>query len=69
MVGHPIDSDHTMRSAAPCRKRGHKGRAREVGELKPDTPLFWSRWPGRKGVRQARPLHGKNIWGLCGIWQ
>ena len=24
--------------------------APEVGELTPDTPLFWSRWPGRKGV-------------------
>ena len=37
----------------------------EVGELTPDTPLFWSRWPGRKGVRRVMPIHGKNIWRLC----
>jgi hypothetical protein len=39
--------------------------ASEVGELTPDTPLFWSRWPGRKGVRRMMPIHGKNIWRLC----
>jgi integrase/recombinase XerC len=37
----------------------------EVGKLTPDTPLFWSRWPGRQGVRRVMPIHGKNIWRLC----
>ena len=37
----------------------------EVGGVTPDTPLFWSRWPGRKGVRRVMPIHGKNIWRLC----
>jgi len=29
------------------------------------TPLFWSRWPGRRGVRRLEPLHSKNTWRLC----
>lgn len=37
----------------------------EVGAVTPDTPLFWSRWPGRKGIRRVMPIHGKNIWRLC----
>ena len=37
----------------------------EVGTLTPDTPLFWSRWPGKNGVRRVMPIHGKNIWRLC----
>ncbi|PYN44072.1 MAG: hypothetical protein DME00_25635 [Candidatus Rokuibacteriota bacterium] len=38
---------------------------REVGAISADTPLFWSQWPGRRGVRRMEPLHGKNIWRLC----
>jgi site-specific recombinase XerD len=38
---------------------------REVGAVNTDTPLFWSQWPGRRGVRRLEPLHGKNIWRLC----
>jgi len=38
---------------------------RDVGAITADTPLFWSRWPGRRGVRRLKPLHGKNIWRLC----
>jgi hypothetical protein len=38
---------------------------REVGAITADTPIFWSRWPGRRGVRRLEPLHGKNIWRLC----
>jgi integrase/recombinase XerC len=37
----------------------------EVGEVTGDTPLFWSRWSGRRGLRRLEPLHGKNIWRLC----
>ena len=37
----------------------------EVGTLTSDTPLFWSRWPGRQGVRRVMPICGKNIWRLC----
>jgi len=37
----------------------------EVGTLTPDTPLFWSHWPGKNGVRRVMPIHGKNIWRLC----
>jgi hypothetical protein len=37
----------------------------QVGGLTPDTPLFWSRWPGRRGVQRVMPIHGKNIWRLC----
>jgi hypothetical protein len=33
----------------------------EVGTLTPDTPLLWSRWPGRGGARRVMPIHGKNI--------
>ena len=36
--------------------------APEVGDVTPDTPLFWSRWPGRQGVRRLTPIQGKNIW-------
>ena len=39
--------------------------APQVGEVIGDTPLFWSRWPARKGVRRVMPIHGKNIWRLC----
>jgi site-specific recombinase XerD len=38
---------------------------REVGAITADTPLFWSWWPGRRGVRRLEPLHGKNIRRLC----
>lgn len=37
----------------------------EVGEVTGDTPLFWSRWPGRHGVRRVMPIQGKSIWRLC----
>jgi len=37
----------------------------EVDAVTADTPLFWSRWPGRHGVRRVMPIHGKNIWRLC----
>jgi len=37
----------------------------EVGDVTPDTPLFWSRWVGRRGERRVMPIHGKNIWRLC----
>jgi site-specific recombinase XerD len=39
--------------------------APEVGQITADTPLFWSRWPGRRGVRRLEPIQGKNIWRLC----
>jgi site-specific recombinase XerD len=37
----------------------------EVGAVTGDTPLFWSRWPGRHGERRVMPTQGKNIWRLC----
>ena len=37
----------------------------EVDNVTPDTPLFWSRWPTKRGVRRVMPIHGKNIWRLC----
>jgi site-specific recombinase XerD len=37
----------------------------EVGTVTGDTPLFWSRWPGRHGERRVMPTQGKNIWRLC----
>jgi site-specific recombinase XerD len=37
----------------------------EVGDITADTPLFWSRWSGRRVVRRVMPIHGKNIWRLC----
>jgi site-specific recombinase XerD len=37
----------------------------EVGDVTPDTPLFWSRWAGRRRMRRVMPIHGKNIWRLC----
>jgi len=39
--------------------------APDVGDVTPDTPLFWSRWAGRRGIRRLTPIHGKNIWRLC----
>jgi integrase/recombinase XerC len=39
--------------------------APEVGDVTGDTPLFWSRWPGRRGVHRVMPTSGKNIWRLC----
>jgi integrase len=39
--------------------------APEVGEVTGDTPLFWSRWAGRRGARRLMPIQGKNIWRLC----
>ena len=39
--------------------------APEVGEVTGDTPLFWSRWAGRRGARRVMPIQGKNIWRLC----
>ena len=37
----------------------------EIDNVTPDTPLFWSRWPTKRGVRRVMPIHGKNIWRLC----
>jgi site-specific recombinase XerD len=42
--------------------------ASEVGKVTGDTPLFWSRWPGRRGVRRFTPMEGKNIWRLCKVY-
>jgi site-specific recombinase XerC len=39
--------------------------APEVGEVAGDTPLFWSRWAGRRGARRVMPIHGKNLWRPC----
>ena len=39
--------------------------AAEIDAVTPDTPLFWSRWPAKNGVRRVMPIHGKNIWRLC----
>jgi site-specific recombinase XerD len=39
--------------------------APEVGDVTADTPLFWSRWAGRRGVRRVMPTTGKNLWRLC----
>ena len=39
--------------------------APEVDHVTSDTPLFWSHWPGKNGVRRVMPIHGKNIWRLC----
>lgn len=40
----------------------------EVQEMGPDTPLFWSKWPGRRGTRRHVPMTGKNLWRLCKVY-
>ena len=36
-----------------------------VGQIGPETPLFWSLW-GRRTIGKSRaPMQGKNIWRLC----
>ena len=36
-----------------------------MGQIQPETPLFWSAW-GRRTIGKSRaPMHGKNIWRLC----
>ena len=36
-----------------------------MGQIGPETPLFWSLW-GRRNVGKSRaPMQGKNIWRLC----
>jgi site-specific recombinase XerC len=35
------------------------------GQVTGDTPLFWSRWAGRRGARRLMQIQGKNIWRLC----
>jgi integrase/recombinase XerC len=37
----------------------------EVDDIKPDTPLFWSRYGHRRQGLVRRPMEGKNIWRLC----
>jgi site-specific recombinase XerD len=40
----------------------------ELGNVTPDTPLFWSTW-GRRAVGRIRqPMTGKNIWRLCKVY-
>ena len=39
--------------------------AAEIQTVTADTPLFWSRWPAKRGIRRVMPIHGKNIWRLC----
>ncbi|HSF66128.1 MAG TPA: tyrosine-type recombinase/integrase [Nitrospiraceae bacterium] len=39
--------------------------AHAVGQIGPETPLFWSLW-GRRTIGKSRaPMKGKNIWRLC----
>jgi len=41
--------------------------AKEVEQVSPETPLFWSTW-GRRAVGKTRaPMTGKNIWRLCKV--
>jgi integrase/recombinase XerC len=40
----------------------------EVGEVTPDTPLFWSTWGRTTGGPLRRPMTGKNIWRLCKVY-
>ena len=36
-----------------------------VGQIGPETPLFWSLW-GRRTIGKSRaPMQSKNIWRLC----
>jgi len=36
-----------------------------LGQIGPETPLFWSLW-GRRTIGKSRaPMQGKNIWRLC----
>jgi len=40
----------------------------ELGQVGPETPLFWSTW-GRRIVGTTRaPMTGKNIWRLCKVY-
>jgi len=42
--------------------------AKEVEQVGPETPLFWSTW-GRRAVGKTRaPMTGKNIWRLCKVY-
>jgi integrase/recombinase XerC len=38
---------------------------REVEEVKPDTPLFWSTYGRRHQGILRQPMEGKNVWRLC----
>jgi site-specific recombinase XerD len=40
----------------------------EVERVTPDTPLFWSSWPGRRGLKRRVPMTGKNLWRLCKVY-
>ncbi len=41
---------------------------KEVEQVGPETPLFWSTW-GRRAVGKTRaPMTGKNIWRLCKVY-
>ncbi len=41
---------------------------KEVEQVGPATPLFWSTW-GRRAVGKTRaPMTGKNIWRLCKVY-
>jgi integrase/recombinase XerC len=38
---------------------------REVDDIKPDTPLFWSMFGQRRQGLVRRPMEGKTVWRLC----
>jgi len=41
---------------------------KELDQLGPETPLFWSTW-GRRAIGKTRaPMTGKNIWRLCKVY-
>src|SRR5205814_6574012 len=41
---------------------------KQVEQVGPETPLFWSTW-GRRAVGKTRaPMTGKNIWRLCKVY-
>ena len=37
----------------------------EVGDIKPDLPLFWSTFGRRHQGLVRQPMEGKNVWRLC----
>ena len=39
-----------------------------VGEIAPDTPLFWSSWGVRHKGKVRRPMTGKTLWRLCKVY-
>jgi integrase/recombinase XerC len=41
---------------------------RQVPNVNPDTPLFWSTWGRRGGGKTCAPMTGKNIWRLCKVY-